>query len=297
MAKSRHRCSSKEQTNGCKRSKTQLRRVPLSEVKDDLSKYLRLAERKRLSLHGMASRLNPDRVRLEDDWFDYRLEMDPRRRLNEREPASESRTKRPFGRRLRLNRADIIGGGVIHVARVVRGSVWRPGGSSCGAAGSGSGPGGADHTAAIGLNFADLVRAARTRGQPAVCSRHGISGLSVLGEGVADLKPDASRRCADLRRSRRKSSPVSRVFPAGRRRSGGGGCVPVVFTVGTRSRKAVRRSRRRHRGCRSRQRATQRSRRGAKSLRSSARKKLGLCREPGGRGGPVRIRGSHRSHV
>jgi prevent-host-death family protein len=62
-----------------KRGKTQLRRVPLSEVKDDLSKYLRLAGEEEIVItrHG-----KPAGVLIgfdsEDDWFDYRLEMDPR---------------------------------------------------------------------------------------------------------------------------------------------------------------------------------------------------------------------------
>ncbi len=62
-----------------KRSKTQLRRVPLSEVKDDLSRYLRLAGEEEIVItrHG-----KPAGVLIgfdsEDDWFDYRLEMDPR---------------------------------------------------------------------------------------------------------------------------------------------------------------------------------------------------------------------------
>ena len=62
-----------------KRSKPQLRRVPLSEVKDDLSKYLRLAGEEEIVItrHG-----KPAGILIgfdsEDDWFDYRLEMDPR---------------------------------------------------------------------------------------------------------------------------------------------------------------------------------------------------------------------------
>ena len=53
-------------------------RVPLSQVKDDLSKYLRLAGRERIVItrHG-----KPAGVLIgfesEDDWFDYRLENDP----------------------------------------------------------------------------------------------------------------------------------------------------------------------------------------------------------------------------
>ncbi len=61
-----------------------MRTVPLSEVKDDLSKYLRLAETEEVVItrHG-----KPAGVLIgfgsEDDWFDYRLEHDPtfRRRI------------------------------------------------------------------------------------------------------------------------------------------------------------------------------------------------------------------------
>jgi prevent-host-death family protein len=53
-------------------------RVPLSEIKDDLSKYLRLAGRDRIVItqHG-----RPAGVLIgfesDDDWLDYRLENDP----------------------------------------------------------------------------------------------------------------------------------------------------------------------------------------------------------------------------
>ncbi len=56
-----------------------MKTVPLSEVKDDLSKYLRMAEREEVLItrHG-----KPAGVLIgfmsEDDWFDYRLENDPR---------------------------------------------------------------------------------------------------------------------------------------------------------------------------------------------------------------------------
>lgn len=56
-----------------------MKQVPLSEVKDDLSKYLRLAEEEQIVItrHG-----KPAGVLIgfssEDDWFDYRLENDPR---------------------------------------------------------------------------------------------------------------------------------------------------------------------------------------------------------------------------
>jgi prevent-host-death family protein len=56
-----------------------LKRVPLSEVKDDLSRFLREAETEEIVItrHG-----KPAWVLIgfasEDDWFDYRLENDPR---------------------------------------------------------------------------------------------------------------------------------------------------------------------------------------------------------------------------
>jgi len=59
--------------------KPSMRRVPLSQIKDDLSRFLREAENEEIVitrngkpagvLIGFAS---------EDDWFDYRLENDPR---------------------------------------------------------------------------------------------------------------------------------------------------------------------------------------------------------------------------
>ena len=59
--------------------KTGVKKVPLSEVKDDLSRYLREAEEREVVItrHG-----KPAGVLIgfasEDDWFDYRLENDPR---------------------------------------------------------------------------------------------------------------------------------------------------------------------------------------------------------------------------
>ena len=56
-----------------------MKKVALSVVKDDLSRYLRMAEREEVVItrHG-----KPAGVLLgfasEDDWFDYRLETDPR---------------------------------------------------------------------------------------------------------------------------------------------------------------------------------------------------------------------------
>jgi prevent-host-death family protein len=59
--------------------KTGVREVPLSEIKDDFSRYLREAGKQEIVVtrHG-----KPAGVLIgfdsEDDWFDYRLENDPR---------------------------------------------------------------------------------------------------------------------------------------------------------------------------------------------------------------------------
>jgi prevent-host-death family protein len=58
--------------------KARIKEVPLSEIKDDLSRFLREAERREIVItrHG-----KPAGVLIgfesEDDWFDYRLENDP----------------------------------------------------------------------------------------------------------------------------------------------------------------------------------------------------------------------------
>ena len=56
-----------------------MKEVALSEVKDDLSKYLRLAEREEIVItrHGKPAGVLVG-FASEDDWFDYRLEHDPR---------------------------------------------------------------------------------------------------------------------------------------------------------------------------------------------------------------------------
>ena len=59
--------------------KSGIKQVPLSEIKDDLSRYLREAETQEIVItrHG-----RPAGVLIgfesEDDWFEYRLENDPR---------------------------------------------------------------------------------------------------------------------------------------------------------------------------------------------------------------------------
>jgi prevent-host-death family protein len=54
-------------------------RVKLSEVKDRLSEYLRLAETEQVIItrHGKPAGVLTG-FATEDDWFDYRLEHDPR---------------------------------------------------------------------------------------------------------------------------------------------------------------------------------------------------------------------------
>jgi prevent-host-death family protein len=53
--------------------------VDFNEVKDDLSKYLRLAAKEEIIItrHGKPAELLVG-FATEDDWFDYRLENDPR---------------------------------------------------------------------------------------------------------------------------------------------------------------------------------------------------------------------------
>ncbi len=59
--------------------KSKMKEVPLSEVKDDLSRFLREAETQEILItrHG-----RPAGVLIgfesDDDWFDYRLENEPR---------------------------------------------------------------------------------------------------------------------------------------------------------------------------------------------------------------------------
>jgi prevent-host-death family protein len=56
-----------------------MKEVALSEVKDDLSKYLRLAEKEEIVItrHGKPAGILIG-FKSEDDWFEYRLENDPR---------------------------------------------------------------------------------------------------------------------------------------------------------------------------------------------------------------------------
>jgi prevent-host-death family protein len=56
-----------------------MKQVALSEIKDDLSKYLRLAENEEIIItrHGKPAGILVG-FASEDDWFDYKLEHDPR---------------------------------------------------------------------------------------------------------------------------------------------------------------------------------------------------------------------------
>ena len=55
-----------------------MKKAALSEVKDDLSRYLRIAEKEEVVItrHGRPAGLLIG-FESEDDWFDYRLEHDP----------------------------------------------------------------------------------------------------------------------------------------------------------------------------------------------------------------------------
>lgn len=56
-----------------------MKKVALTELKDDLSKYLRLAEKERIVItrHGRPAGILMG-FASEDEWFDYQLENDPR---------------------------------------------------------------------------------------------------------------------------------------------------------------------------------------------------------------------------
>jgi prevent-host-death family protein len=58
--------------------KAKVKEVPLSEVKDDLSRFLREAETQDVVItrHGKPAGVLIG-FKSEDDWFDYRLEHDP----------------------------------------------------------------------------------------------------------------------------------------------------------------------------------------------------------------------------
>ena len=55
-----------------------MKKIALSEIKDDLSRYLRIAEKEEIIItrHGKPAGLLVG-FESEDDWFEYRLENDP----------------------------------------------------------------------------------------------------------------------------------------------------------------------------------------------------------------------------
>jgi prevent-host-death family protein len=56
-----------------------MKKVPLTQLKDDLSKYLRMAEKEQIVItrHGRPAGILTG-FASEEDWFDYQLENDPR---------------------------------------------------------------------------------------------------------------------------------------------------------------------------------------------------------------------------
>ncbi len=81
-----------------------MKRIPINEAKDDLSRYLRDAEKEEIVItrHG-----KPAGVLIgfssEDDWFEYRLEHDPRflRRI------AQARRNIAAGKGVKLEDADL----------------------------------------------------------------------------------------------------------------------------------------------------------------------------------------------
>jgi prevent-host-death family protein len=63
---------------GSQKQANPMKKVPLSDIKDDLSKYLRLAESEEIVItrHGKPAGVLIG-FETEDDWLDYRLENDP----------------------------------------------------------------------------------------------------------------------------------------------------------------------------------------------------------------------------
>ena len=59
--------------------KSRIREVPLSEIKDDLSRFLHEAEKQEIVItrHGKPAGVLIG-FKSEDDWFEYKLENDPR---------------------------------------------------------------------------------------------------------------------------------------------------------------------------------------------------------------------------
>jgi prevent-host-death family protein len=80
-----------------------MKKFALSKVKDDLSRFLRLAEAEEIVItrHGKPAAVLIG-FKSEDDWFDYRLENDPRF-LNR---MAQARTSIREGRGVRLEKLE-----------------------------------------------------------------------------------------------------------------------------------------------------------------------------------------------
>ena len=65
--------------SGSKGTVKSMKKVAVTELKDDLSRYLRLAEKEAVVItrHGRPAGILTG-FASEDDWFDYQLENDPR---------------------------------------------------------------------------------------------------------------------------------------------------------------------------------------------------------------------------
>ena len=66
-------------TNGWKDTVKAMKKVALTELKDDLSRYLRLAEKEEILItrHGRPAGILVG-FTSDDEWFEYQLENDPR---------------------------------------------------------------------------------------------------------------------------------------------------------------------------------------------------------------------------
>jgi prevent-host-death family protein len=78
-----------------------MKKVPLTEIKDELSKYLRVAESEQIVItrHGKPAGVLVG-FASEDDWFDYQLENDPR--FLERIESARQSLRRGKGTRLEV---------------------------------------------------------------------------------------------------------------------------------------------------------------------------------------------------
>lgn len=81
-----------------------MKQIALSEIKDDLSRYLRLAEKEEIVItkHGKPAGILVG-FASEDDWFDYKLEHDPR--FLDR--IARARANLRAGKGIRLENADV----------------------------------------------------------------------------------------------------------------------------------------------------------------------------------------------